>query len=157
MKRLVKLGIVFANGDTMEIPRENIVYYNVCNIQTNLNFFSSGITMADKEDISEYEVAQEFEIVLLKEWLDNNRIDYTDFEQDADLENAICNGEEFEQTVENLTYTQRIKKYQDFIGITQIFNDDTERSIEIDYYKETTQEVEDTGPIITIKATTCEK
>ncbi|MCI8470673.1 MAG: hypothetical protein HFJ35_04205 [Clostridia bacterium] len=156
MKRLVKLGLVFENGDVIEIPRENIVYYNVCNIQTILNF-SSGLTIADREDISEYEVAEEFEIALLKEWLDNNRIDYTDFEQEADLENAICNGEEFKQTVENLTYTQRIKKYKDFIGITQIFNDDTERSIEIDYYKESTQDVEDNGVIITIKETVCKK
>ncbi len=31
MKRLVKLGLVFENGDVIEIPRENIVYYNVCN------------------------------------------------------------------------------------------------------------------------------
>jgi len=96
MKRLVKLGLVFENGDVIEIPRENIVYYNVCNIQTILNF-SSGLTIEDKEDISEYEVAEEFEIALLKEWLDNNRIDYTDFEQEADLENAICNGEEFKK------------------------------------------------------------
>ncbi len=135
MKRLVKLGMNFCNGDVIEIPREEIIYFNVFNVQTYLCFCKS-VIVEDKKDISEYEVAEKFEIALLTEWLDNNRIDYTDFEQDAELEIAIDNGEEYKETVENLTYKQRIKKYKDLIGITQIFNDGTERCIEISVLKE---------------------
>lgn len=153
MKKLAELVICFSRGEDITIPVKYVEHINISNIQKNIYFFKEETVqnIKDMQNIQEYEVAKEFKIELSKEWLDNNRTEYMDIEQEFKLEFAIRNGEEYIETIENLTYTQRIKKYKDITGITLIYNDGTKRSIEVDYEEGTRTMITEDNVLLNIE------
>ncbi len=128
MKKFVKLEMFFVSGDVITIPIKHIKRFDVNGIKKDINYFT--------EEMYESETAEGFIIEVSKEWLDN-RSDYRPNEQNMDI-------------IKNLTYKERIKDYEGFVGISIIYNNKTERTIRISGNEDIITVKED-GNIVTIE------
>lgn len=128
MQELVELEIFFVSGDTITIPIKHIKCFDVDGIKKVINYFS--------EKMYESETAEEFKIEVLKKYL-YNRSDFAPYEKNPDI-------------IKNLTYIERIKDYNNMVGVTLKFNDGTERTIGINGNEDIIT-VEEDGNIVTIE------
>ncbi len=128
MKKFVELEMFFVSGDVITIPIKHIKRFDVNGIKKDINYFT--------EEMYESETAEGFIIEVSKEWLDN-RSDYRPNEQNMDI-------------IKNLTYIERIKDYEGFVGIALIYNNKTERTIRISGNEDIITVKED-GNIVTIE------
>lgn len=128
MKKFVELEMFFVSGDVITIPIKHIKRFDVNGIKKDINYFT--------EEMYESETAEGFIIEVSKEWI-YNRSNFTPFEQNMDI-------------IKNLTYIERIKDYEGFVGIALIYNNKTERTIGISGNEDIITVKED-GNIVTIE------
>ncbi len=133
MKEFVELELFFVSGDSINIPKKYITSLWIDGIKKDMYFSRDN----PSNKILEGENAESIEISVLKEWLYNNRSNYTPDEQNMDI-------------VENLSYIERIKKYDNMAGIALIYNNGIERTIGITGNEDIITVKED-GNIVTIE------
>ncbi len=133
MKEFVELELFFVSGDSINIPKKYITSLWIDGIKKDMYFSRDN----PSNKILEGENAESIEISVLKEWLYNNRSNYTPDEQNMDI-------------VENLSYIERIKKYDNMAGIALIYNNGIERTIGITGNEDIIT-VEEDGNIVTIE------
>ncbi len=133
MKKFVELELFFVSGDSINIPKKYITSLWIDGIKKDMYFSRDN----PSNKILEGENAESIEISVLKEWLYNNRSNYTPDEQNMDI-------------VENLSYIERIKKYDNMAGIALIYNNGIERTIGITGNEDIIT-VKENGNIVTIE------
>ncbi len=133
MKEFVELELFFVSGDSINIPKKYITSLWIDGIKKDMYFSRDN----PSNKILEGENAESIEISVLKEWLYNNRSNYTPDEQNMDI-------------VENLSYIERIKKYDNMAGIALIYNNGIERTIGITGNEDIIT-VKENGNIVTIE------
>ncbi len=135
MKKLVELEIFFTTGDTITIPAKYVKDFWITGIKKELCYLTD--LANNKGEMFETENAEKFKIPISKELL-NTRNDFTPYDEDMNI-------------VKNLTYIERIKNYDNLVGVTLRYNHRTERTIGIDLKEDTEKIIRDEGNIITIE------
>lgn len=136
MKKLAYLEIFFTTGDDIKIPAKDIKELEIKGIKKDI-FFLGSHEADDEEDVLESETAEQFEISVLKELL-NTRNDFRPYDENMDI-------------VENITNLERIRNYDNLVGVTLKYKDETERTIGIDWKEDTDTIIRYDGTIITIE------
>lgn len=134
MKKLVALEIFFTTGDNIKIPVKDLKYFQIDGIKKDITTFNIS---KNKTPIYELENAEGFNISVLKEFL-NTRNDFRPYDENMDI-------------VKNITNLERIKNYDNLVGITLKYNYNKKRTIGIDWQKNTRITFEEEDNIITIK------
>lgn len=136
MKKFIELEIFFTTGDDIKIPAKDIKELEIKDIKKDI-FFLGSHEADDEEDILESETAEQFEISVSKELL-NTRNDFRPYDENMDI-------------VENITNLERIRNYDNLVGVTLKYNNGTERTIGIDWKEDTDTIIRYDGTIITIE------
>ena len=112
--------ILSTHEDIIVIPHNHIIQCIIHDIKKAIYTYPA--YTKENSYMAEYEFADKFEIRIDKNWCDMHTINYN-----ADkIDNEMTKGK-----IKNMTYTQRLKEYEDVIGITFVFADNTKRRINV--------------------------